>query len=379
MLATISCGEKNSNISYTVYDSDSIQHIDLNQCLKNSEYYVSDILESVKIVCLETNENSLLASIAKIIVTEDRIFIRDLYMGGGVAIFDNTGKFIKRLVNGNGPGEVQIIQDLNYDKFTNELVIIDNHQLKKYDKDGNFKENILLKYPCGYLISCNQNGYLFSNVYGCESDISTLTNYCVLNVDRNYDVKQLLLPFSESAKIVPASAKAIEYNDNTLISVSFCDTIYKYKNDSLRPYMTIDYSSVKLDIEQFTSMQDYFEKVLISNDRSKADFKGQFYENSTHQIMALAFASYVYSIFIDKKTNNIQSGIYCTYDDDKGVNIIAPAGVYNDWFYEVCNASDFKHNVITSNEFISQEDLAKLESLKEDDNPYLVFYKLKQF
>lgn len=381
LLTFIGCSYNNQrvDVSYNVYSADSIQHFNLNTYLSNQEYDVSEILDSVKIVCLETNEESLLSGMTGIVITDDRIFVSDLFQMGGVAIFDKNGNFIDRLNRGNGPGEIQNMLDIQYDKYSQELVVIDNHQLKKYDKDGNYKESVDVGYPCCRLLSCFKEGYLFSNVFGCESDIPTLANYSVIVADRNCTPKQFLLPYNNSNKIVNSPNKAFKYGDDIVISEPYSDTIYKFSNDSLFPYKTIDYSSKKLDVSQFTSLQEYTEKIIFLNDATKAEFKGDYYENTTHQIIALHYSSTPNSIFIDKNTNNVISGYICSYDPSEAFNISAPVGVYNDWFFKVCEPSNFEHNVITSNKYISKEDLAKLESLNDDDNFYIMFYKLKHF
>lgn len=377
MLASNSCKQK-TNISYTVYGCDSIQNIDLNPYLSNPGYKLEDILDSIKIITLETDERSILANIAEIEFSQDRIFIKDLYQMGGIAIFDIKGHFIKRLKSGNGPGEIQHPINMAFDKTNEELLILDN-TLKKYDKNGNNIGEVVLEYPCCKILSCNKDNYVFSNVYGCDSDIPTLSNYSVLVSDRNYNLKQLLLPYNPSSKIVTSSNTAFEYNGNIIISVPYCDTIYKFKNDSLRPYKTIDFSSEKLNIEQFVSMEDYYEKIIMTGDGSKAVYTGEFYENDSHQILELDYSSSACSIFIDKRTNNVVSGYRCIHNPKEAMHISCPNGVYNNWFYQVRDARSFRHNTITSNRYISKEDLAKLEKLTDDSNPFIVFYKLKDF
>ena len=95
-----SCDNATTNFTTTVYGSDTIQHIDLNPYLPNAEFEVEDILDSIKIVCFETKDESILSQVIGMVITEDRIFVYDLYQMGSIAIFDNNGKFIKRLVRG---------------------------------------------------------------------------------------------------------------------------------------------------------------------------------------------------------------------------------------------------------------------------------------
>ena len=52
------------------------------------------------------------------------IYIHDDLKGGGIAIFDKEGNFIKRISNGKDPGELVRLYDIDFDENNNELVRI---------------------------------------------------------------------------------------------------------------------------------------------------------------------------------------------------------------------------------------------------------------
>ena len=72
----------------------------------------------MKLILLETTDESLLDAIYKVIVTKSNIYIHDRLKGGGIAIFDNNGNFIKRISNGRGPGELVRLYDIDFDERT---------------------------------------------------------------------------------------------------------------------------------------------------------------------------------------------------------------------------------------------------------------------
>lgn len=74
--------------------------VDLAPFLKTREYNLSDMIQTMVLIPLETTEESLLHSIRNIIVTDSSIFVHDERGGGGVVLFDRQGKFVKRIKTG---------------------------------------------------------------------------------------------------------------------------------------------------------------------------------------------------------------------------------------------------------------------------------------
>ena len=87
-------------------ETKSLLTVDLNPFLKKQEYDLGSLIDEVKLIPLETTDESLVSSIYKIIVTGSNIYIYDKFKGGGIIIFDKGGKFVKRIPYGQGPGEI---------------------------------------------------------------------------------------------------------------------------------------------------------------------------------------------------------------------------------------------------------------------------------
>jgi hypothetical protein len=80
--------------------------IDLNPFLKEQVFDFASLVKNVKLIPLETTDESLLGDIYKVLVTDSAIYIKDDFKGGGLVIFDREGKFVRRIPNGQGPGEL---------------------------------------------------------------------------------------------------------------------------------------------------------------------------------------------------------------------------------------------------------------------------------
>ncbi|WP_042345502.1 6-bladed beta-propeller, partial [Capnocytophaga canis] len=102
--------------------TETIKKIDLNPFLGKKQFEFGNLVNEVKIIPLETNNESLVDGIYKIITTEEYIYIMDNFKDGGILIFDRNGKFIKRFSHGQGPGELSRLYDIDYDFKNDELV-----------------------------------------------------------------------------------------------------------------------------------------------------------------------------------------------------------------------------------------------------------------
>lgn len=129
-------------------DNRSVEIVDANSFLKPQEFNLEELIKEIKVVPLETTDESLLDAIYKIIVTDSNIYIHDRLKGGGVAIFDQNGRFIKRLSHGQGPGKIYRLYDVSYDSEKRELVLYQHPFLLFYTSNGKFIEQKRL--PFGF-------------------------------------------------------------------------------------------------------------------------------------------------------------------------------------------------------------------------------------
>lgn len=84
-----------------------VEEINISSALENNDLIISDIVDSVKIIVLETTEKSILSSINQVIIGDNFIYIRDNYESGGVAIFKKDGSW---RAGGNKPRNENILR-----------------------------------------------------------------------------------------------------------------------------------------------------------------------------------------------------------------------------------------------------------------------------
>ncbi len=93
----------------------------------------------VKSIPLSSQNETPIGSINKFLIYKDRVFILDLEQSIGLMIFSETGKFLKKISMGRGPGE--LIHPQNFNVIDNQLIIDDapgQPFFKYYTLDGEF-------------------------------------------------------------------------------------------------------------------------------------------------------------------------------------------------------------------------------------------------
>lgn len=122
---------------------------DLEDNNLESDYKISNFIESVDYVLLETADNCILgAYITKIHFTNDRIFVMDSgEAGSNLCIFDNNGKFISKVSSkGRAKNEYLSLANVMFDDLNKELLIYSaaDERILYFDFQGNFIKDLQL-------------------------------------------------------------------------------------------------------------------------------------------------------------------------------------------------------------------------------------------
>ena len=116
ILSILSCTKKTET-------NDGIQRIVLEESI---DYTEKEVIDSVRYLQLETNDDSLISYVSQLFCTDREIIIFDIYTQA-VYVFDYGGKFLRKLhKQGQGPGEYATILSISIDETTNEILIVDS-------------------------------------------------------------------------------------------------------------------------------------------------------------------------------------------------------------------------------------------------------------
>ena len=115
--------------------------IDLDNQIPTS---IFDIVDSISVVPLETNDSCLIASVDQIALKDDKLYILDARQGIFFC-FNNAGKFLFRISNkGQGPDEYQYIESFDISNSGEIYLLEPWGNIYHFDSTGMFIEKVEL-------------------------------------------------------------------------------------------------------------------------------------------------------------------------------------------------------------------------------------------
>jgi hypothetical protein len=361
----------------------SIATIDLNPFLKIGTLDWDTLIESIYYIPLETTEESLIAEINNILVTDSNIYVMDTYLGGSVLIFDKAGKFINRITKGQGPAEILNLKDIDFDKKNQELVVYHYKILSFYTPKGEYKRRERIPFNA-FNFSITPDGYLFRAENGVDNThLGYSETYQLLTTDENFKLESVGIPYIYSKELRYGRQDYIQTTDKNInFTVNFNDTVYQYVNNKeIKAKYRLDYGSKSFpeSLLKKLSSKDFFQ---TAKNNDYYYFMGDYIESDNHDVFQLEnrYIKMGTLIFRDKKSGHILAGTTLNYFQIAPVIKIPKASkdsLFISWF-QPHDMDKFK-SFLPESKMVTPEDKIKLEQLREDDNPVLMFYKLKSF
>jgi hypothetical protein len=359
---------------------DSLTVIDLNPFLKNQSFDFGSLVKTVKLIPLETTDESLLDEISKILVTDSNIYIKDDLKGGGIVIFDREGKFIKRISNGQGPGELLRLYDIAFDAANNELVAYQHSFLLFFTPSGEYIRQERL--PFGfYNFTVIPGGYLFKALdrQGNEH-LGALEKYTLFVTDKSFKLKSVGIYFLPLGSVLGGLNYIYQNNNAIKITQEYTDTVYQYVSETnrLMARYVLSYNK-KIPERYLHGSFEEFENAARQNDC--VFYIGEYAETETHHVFNFQswYLNLQIVVFRDKRSGNMQGGTISNFIIGETPPITGcPESSSGNYFIKYYYPS-INDTILSYSSIISEEDKAKIKNLTEDDNPVLVFYELNNF
>ena len=388
--------------------------------------YCSDFFSSLKLIQLETKENSLVGEDPIVLLNDSLIFISSVISYSyippmrNILVFNLSGKFLNQIGRiGHGPGEYQFISDIFLN--TDELTIFVNNSITnyilEYDFNGKFVSSIPIPNIDGQRLS--NLSYVKDNLFiGAISTSFFYGNsykYCLFDRKGNI-VKHFSSYFtSDSPQQSEWFRTMVPFRvDKDLYLKDFVnDTLYTISNLNLQPVYVFNFGKYAYPLVKINEQGQKEIKSVDRDDAIRLYMKfGQivgtpkyfFYNIIIPKILPRPKArkgfllgrevpteEIVYGIFdIEQHTNTLldtdqyfQKGII--NDMDGGLPFFPRYYAGNGEVVDIWQAADMKE-MLTEEYFAEQPIKDKhahqklkelLKNLKDDDNPVVVVAKLK--
>ncbi len=284
-------------------DTSNYKTITIDQIPENAGLKYSDIFDSIKIVRLETTDESLIGRIDKIIYHGDRIYVMDQVLRKLVLVFNIEGQHLFNIgENGKGPGEYDEPNDMAIDPFSGKIMVWCNNSRKifSYNFDGTLFEEIKFD-------------HLFTSFSVIAPEKFALyidrTNYA----DSKMEIKHHLLIADKSGKILKREFEFGKltkgghnfFNNNIgrhNVSPGYSNSIFRISPDSISLKFQIDFGKHTIPKDFFDYPKHIFREKLKHSDYA---FLKSFSESENYLVFSFVYHSMIYNGFYFKKTNRM--------------------------------------------------------------------------
>lgn len=339
------------------------EFIDLNDAFGNDYLSIDDLLDTLYAVPLQTTEDNVFYGISKIEMTNDRIFIED--HDDRILVFDNNGKFINKLNQGQGPGEIFELYDFSFDETTQHLVVTQPDLISIYDKDGIFIESKFCPI-INWEFSAVEWGYVFFTPKFVNIDLGDNAKHSVLVTDKNIKVIGKGIGLSHAEGFVRCMPYMYKSNGNVIVSQPGNDTIFELSNSQISAKYILDFGTKEINVqspEEITNSSKYYHS-------------SGFMENNKTQFFHFRSAKCgSYTVIRDKNTKHTLGAAHFMCSPDVApLYCIDIMDVYNGFFVSYTNPYN---NMYFNSPRIAKEDNEKIANLTEEDNAIIIFFKIK--
>jgi hypothetical protein len=383
----ISCNRTANTAEDYIYYNPSIEiDYEVNPITYNllgielTDFY--DNVDSIKIIPLETNDESLIGTISRVYLINDTIFVADYSKTKSIFVYDNSGRYLYKICKkGQGPGEYQKINMMQMDDSTIQILDYLSWKWIKYDLTG----QLLLEKKIGIhpqdFIEQNDGNLLLA-----YTNYSLKTPYQIVFADSLQEIKNTAFPFKNATGLF-ASTNISDLqklaNNAILYHYSFCDTIFQIVDNEISPKYTFSFYSDK-EIESFLKNTNnlsggkYFDRLMKANIVQAYEFLEL--QDVLYVRASRGRKSYVSIVF--KDNNKVYTSISGDGEKMMAYNPFIVNGYANNALIAYIDERFFKFSKKNQKMFYSHlknpSDIQSIQELKDsDNNPVLCVLYLK--
>ena len=392
VLSLFSCNSNNNQIQFSENNIGIDEHV--ISVLPHIEddwlgLNLSLYLDSVKYVKLELTKESIIGKLDKVVIYDERIYILDTQTSS-LFVFDMEGRYLHKIARiGQGPEEYIQLDFFDIDKENKHVVLTDlmDYWVMRYDLNGNFLFRQKIPVWCeGVSVLPNKGIVLYSNFRDNSDELEQ--EYNLLYLDSTMNIKQAYFPYNyvEERPATSMKGQFYAFKDNLYFTFPGGNTVYQITGDSLINKYQFDFGKDILQIENITNPDQFTERLKSGK---YMGFLTPVMENDQLLFFSMRKnAPVAYSIYYSKESGNILSGFIFLYDDLSFASNFQTG--YDSWIVSEMQSFDLigtkdsymdyvKNHKKTPIDKYAKDLLAFAETLTEDDNPVLMFYKLKPF
>ncbi|MDR1779344.1 MAG: 6-bladed beta-propeller [Tannerella sp.] len=323
-----------------------------------SEVVLSDYVDDVSVVALETDDDCLIGDVSKVQLFNGVIYVLDM-RSNTLYAFDSAGGYVNKLYRvGQGPGEYLSLTDFEVTGDGVYVLDISTHKIICHGYDFRLLSEVKFNTLGSSFMMADDGYWLYNEYSGSGDDFQLSYNKAGELIERHFPRQT-----EPNKNYYMASSNVFQKSGGTLyFSPRFGNTIYKAEADSWLPVYELSFADKTYTSEMTISDDDVIENRYI--------FRRNFYILNSYVVVDYMFNRMRYFVFCDKAAGAVQSGAVHN-DLIAGYERFFPRWSSGNSLIESVEAE----NVI--NEFPTLITYGALDGYKIDDNPLLVIYKFK--
>lgn len=289
-----------------------VEQINVESIDENSVLKYSDVFSSVHFIKLETQDNSIIGRIEKIIAVGNKFVILDASIAKKVFVFDENGVFLNRVGTlGGGPEEYDCPDDIAYDKYNDELLIwCSNYQsIFKFKLDGTFIRKIKTAWWAPSIVVAAQDTYwLYLNNISQKQGYQ---KYNILEINEKGEVTGQLLPFNSDTKSLSPPCKNVftSYQNEIIFSPQYSNRIFTINPNEIKTKYYVNFNKYNIPSSAFINVTDR-ELTKIIKEREYAFTIGAI-ETRSHVVCQFVYKRRIFDAYYSKETKATKvSSIY---------------------------------------------------------------------
>lgn len=357
----------------SIVSSNNVFCIDLD---KTQTITAKDLFSKIEIVTLETNEQSLIHAISKVVEHESRLYILDSRQKA-ILIFNSEGKFIAKIHSvGRAPEEYSLLYDIQINTYSNTLEGLDPMgKILTYDLDGKYISTIYLPHPpMAYhnITILNQDSILL------HTKPTYIEDYTFRIYSRKSD--SIVSKFNRQKESIfwRIQSPIQSYKDSIYYSRAIYNQIYRVKNDTIINAYSWNFGEYAYDLTQMEipdltdpvqQMKFYKEVMYSAKIPYTYCFNGQ---NDRYYYSCIYMKDKMINIFYNKESK--KEIVFSTMEDNIGIQ---PLMIDNEKIIGITDEDWVPLSpfiLSKSSNIINQEAIA---NMTDDSNPILVKYIFK--
>ncbi len=403
-----------NNYSQSVNQAKQI-NIDLTG---NNVCKASIIYDSLTYIKLESTPACVIGVIDKIIQVKDMFIVVDKAVAKSVFLFNSEGKFITKIgVQGKGPKEYDLPDDVTYNKYREEIIIWCNN-LKKiltYKIDGTFLSELKLDNYIYALSVYDENTLVafFNNLVERTLPEGDRCNFLFLDLMGNTISKQSPIDINTDKFSGPCNYSFSKYKDSLLFFFPYKNIVNTLSKDSIVPRYYVNYGAQNLP-EDFINGKT-FRQVYKDIKKSDVGILARFLETDSCIYLLSNYGKFPINSIYNKKSKKVSTftlvvndiktlyplPVFMTVSDDSFIGyceshqFVSLKNIYKNISkedqninnviksnYQKLPAGELKSNflkVLDETKFkLAQEEFDFVSNIKESDNPIIIVGKLNK-